>query len=173
MGKNNNQGLVLIAVLIAIISLGLSLTMYFGILPIQGSSSNEVGENSINRIMYASRDTDYTPALDYEKVPDCEINIIVEEGESVYISFSGQWAMTADGFGLAGAQIAIDNTAIDSSRRQEDGIVTSIFTHVIELSTQHVATGLSAGPHIISIEAIGLGTNAVIRDMNLFVYTYS
>ena len=168
MGKNNNQGLVLIAVLIAIISLGLSLTMYFGILPIQSS-----GENTINRIMYASRDTDYTPALDYEKVPDCEINIIVEEGESVYISFSGQWAMTADGFGYAGVQIAIDNTAIEISQRTEDSDFASIFPHVIELSTQHVATGLSAGPHIISIEAIGLGTNAVIRDMNLFVYTYS
>ena len=81
--------------------------------------------------------------------------------------------MTADGFGFAGVQIAIDNTAVEASQRTEDSIFTSIFTHVIELSTQHVATGLSAGPHIISIEARCLGTNPVIRDMNLFVYTYS
>ena len=168
MGKNNNQGLVLMAVLIAIISLGLSITMYFGILPIQSSD-----ENTINRIMYVSRETDYIPDLNYEKIPDFEINIIVEEGESVYISFSGQWGMPADGYGLAGVQIAIDNTAIETSLRQESGIVTSMFPHVIELSTQHVATGLSAGPHIISIEARCIQINPVISNMNLFVYTYS
>ena len=124
-------------------------------------------------IRIITRDTDYTPALDYAKVPDFEINIIVEEGESVYISFSGQWSMTADGFGFAGIQIAIDNTAIEISQRTEASGFGSIFPLNIDLSTQHVATGLSAGPHIISIEARGIGTNPVISNMNLFVYTYS
>lgn len=173
MGKNNNQGLVLIAVLIAIISLGLSLTMYFGILPIQGSSSNEEGENTINRIMYTSRETDFSLGLNYAEITDFEINIIVEEGESLYISFSGQWQMEADTYQVAGVQIVIDNIAIASSERVEAGISTSSLDRLFEVSTQHVATGLSAGPHIINIQAKGWTTSPIMRDMNLFVYTYS
>ncbi|NVM36974.1 MAG: hypothetical protein HWN81_15365 [Candidatus Lokiarchaeota archaeon] len=167
MGKGS--GLAIIALIIGIGGLGFGIYSVI-ILPdtiIQQASE----ESAISQIWTVEQPSVYYATSSYYDIPDMDITINVNTGESVLILFNGEF--TADvGVLIGGVRLMLDNVEIPGSRR-EFNIETSVGVLMGYSITTHVLIDdLVAGEYEIEVQAFGFGTSERIDDGLLTLFTF-
>ena len=162
MGRNNGGNvLAIFAMIIAIGSLALS-----GYVLTLNQTPSESEPQTITQIWFDSKESSYTLLTSFYDIPDLELTITVNTGENVYILFNGQFTVSS-GTTSGEIRLRIDDTTIDDRSFYSDA---SGLYHWDSLTLQHVAVGLSAGIHTISMQAAG--SSGTIHSMSLVAYTF-
>jgi hypothetical protein len=162
MGKRN--GLAIFALLIALAGLGLGAYSVF-IVPMQTASE-------IKQIWTAQQPTVYYTGGSYADIPDMDITITVNTGESVMILFNGEF--TADvGILIGGVRLMRDNVEVPNSRREFNIETSGGALMGYSLTANVLIEGLTTGQYEIEVQAFGVGTNERIDEGLLVIYTYT
>ena len=168
MGKSN--GLAILALLIAFGGLGLGLYSVF-ILP-DSIIAQTTNNSEIVQIWTKKQPAIYYTGGSYNDVPDMDITITVNAGETVVIIFNGQF--TGDmAFLLGGVRFMRDNVEIPNSRREFniDASVGSLMGY--SLSANVLIDNLAAGTYEIEVQAWSAGVNlGYLHDGVLIIYTF-
>lgn len=167
MGKRN--GLAVFALLIAFGGLGLGIYSAF-ILPniIIAQTTNN---SEIIQIWTVEQPTVYYTTISFVDVPDMDLTITVNTGESVLILFNGQFIGNL-AFLIGGVRLIRDNVEIPNSKR-EFNIASSAGVQMgYSLSTNVLIDNLAAGNYEIKVQAFGGGINHHLDDGILIIYTF-
>ena len=167
MGKSN--GLAILALLIAFGGLGLGLYSVF-ILP-DSIIAQTTNNSEIVQIWTKEQPAIYYATGSYADVPDMDLTITVNTGETVVIIFNGQF--TGDmAFLIGGVRFMRDNVEIPNSRR-EFNIDASVGVLMgYSLSANVLIDNLVTGEYEIEVQAFGAGTNDRIDEGLLVIYTF-
>lgn len=105
-------------------------------------------------------------------MPNMDVNITVNAGETVYVMFNALISTTATTWLVGGVRITLDTVEITGSRR-EFNIETSNGLAANSITTHFIIEGLT-GTYELEVEALaaaGGGTDSVTNGL-LIVYTY-
>ena len=168
MGKSS--GLAIFALLIAFGGLGLGLYSVF-ILP-DTIIAQTTNNSEIIQIWTKEQPAIYYTGGSYNDVPDMDLTITVNTGETVVIIFNGQF--TGDmAFLIGGVRFMRDNVEIPNSRREFniDASVGSLMGY--SLSANVLIDNLAAGTYEIEVQAWSAGVNLdYLHDGVLIIYTF-
>ena len=111
------KGLAFLAIILSIGSLAFNFYTYIIVIP--EATEGNTGVNNIKQIKYDSSTTPWDPGSSYGDIPDLSLIITVDDGDDLYISFSGQFVVgntysTTTG---AGIRLMIDDVAQLGSER--------------------------------------------------------
>ena len=176
MGKSS--GLAILALLIGFGGLGLGLYSVF-ILPdtIIAQTLTQVptppsNPSEIIQIWTKEQPAVYYTTGSYVEVPDMDLTITVNTGETVVIIFNGQF--TGDmAFLIGGVRFMRDNVEIPNSRREFniDASVGSLMGY--SLNAYVLIDNLAAGTYEIEVQAWSAGVNLdYLHDGVLIIYTF-
>ena len=168
MGKGN--GLAIFALLIGFGGLGLGVYSAF-ILPniIIAQTTNP---SEIIQIWTVEQPAVYYTSSSYYDIPDMDLTITVNAGETVVILFNGQFKGTAPGFLVGGVRFMRDNVEIPNSRR-DFNIETTIGLLIgYSLTANVLIENLAAGTYEIEVQAYCNGASDRIEDGLLIIYTF-
>ena len=167
MGKGS--GLAVFALLIGLGGLGLGLYSVF-ILP-DTIIAQTTNNTEIKQIWTQEQLAVYYTTGSYVEVPDMDITITVNAGESVMIIFNGNFYGSV-GILMGGIRFMRDNVLIPNSLR-DFNIETSGGILMANSITAHILIdSLPAGTYEIELQAYGNGANDRLDDGLLVIYTF-
>ena len=167
MGKSN--GVAILALLIAFGGLGLGVYSVF-ILP-DTIIAQTTNNSEIKQIWTKEQPAVYNTLTSYYEVPDMDITITVNTGETVVILFNGLFLGTT-GYLAGGVRFMIDNVLIPNSERFFN-IETTYGINMGYSMTAHILIdNLAAGTYEIEVQAFGVGGSDRLDDGVLIIYTF-
>ena len=172
MGKGS--GLALFALLIGFGGLGLGVYSVF-ILPdtIIANTMSQIPTNpsEIVQIWTKEQPAVYYTDTSYYDIPDMDLTITVNTGESVLILFNGLFK-GQPGVLAGGVRFMRDNVEVLNSRR-DFNIETSFgVLMAYSLTANVLIENLAAGTYEIEVQAYGHGVSDRIEDGLLVIYTF-
>ncbi len=167
MGKSN--GLAIFALLIALGGLGLGVYSVF-ILP-DSIIAQTTNNSEIIQIWTVEQPAVYYTTGSYVEVPDMDLTITVNTGESVLIIFNGQFLGTP-GVLLGGVRFMRDNVEIPNSRRDFNIETTGGILMGYSLTANILIDNLAAGTYEIELQAYAAGGTDRLDDGVLIIYTF-
>jgi len=174
MGKGN--GLAIFALLIGFGGLGLGVYSVF-ILPdtIIANTMLQIPTNpsEIIQIWTKEQPTAYYTSGSYYDVPDMDITISVNTGETVLIMFNGEFTSSV-GRLVGGVRLMRDNVEIPSSRREFTIETSGVALMGYSMTTYVLIDNLATGNYEIEVQAFGSSTGGSDRidDGVLVIYTF-
>ena len=167
MGKGS--GLAVLALLIGLGGLGLGLYSVF-ILP-NTIIAQTTNNSEIKQIWTKEQPAVYYTTGSYVEVPDMDLTITVNTGETVVIIFNGNFYGSV-GVLMGGIRFMRDNVLIPNSIR-EFNIETTGGVQMANSITAHILIeNLAAGTYEIELQAYGDGTNERLDNGLLIIYTF-
>ena len=167
MGKGS--GLAVFALLIGLGGLGLGLYSVF-ILP-NTIIAQTTNNSEIKQIWTKEQPAVYYTTTSYVEVPDMDITITVNTGETVVIVFNGQFH-GSPGLLYGGVRFMRDNVEIPNSRRDFSIEVTGVVVMGNSITAHILIDNLVAGTYEIELQAYGGGGGNRIDEGLLVIYTF-
>lgn len=158
--SNRSNGLAILALLIGIGGLGLGVYSAF-ILPQQ---------SAIKQIWTLEQQAIYFPTGSYADVPDMDLTISVNAGETVVIFFNGEFTGNV-GVLIGGVRLMRDNVEIPSSRREFNIETSGGALMGYSLTTSVLIENLPTGQYEIEVQAFSDGTSENLNEGVLIIYT--
>ena len=168
MGKSN--GLAIFALLIGLGGLGLGLYSVF-ILP-DTIIAQTTNNSEIIQIWTKEQPAVYYTTGSYVEVPDMDITITVNAGETVVILFNGQFKGIAPGILVGGVRFMRDNVEIPNSRRDFNIETTVGLIIGYSLTANVLIENLATGTYEIEVQAYCNGDTDRMDDGVLIIYTF-
>jgi hypothetical protein len=168
MGKGS--GLAIFALLIGFGGLGLGLYSVF-ILP-DTIIAQTTNNSEIIQIWTKEQPAVYYTTGSYVEVPDMDLTITVNSGETVVILFNGQFYGTP-GILLGGIRFMRDNVEIPNSRRDFNIETTGGILMGNSITAHILIDSLAAGTYEIELQAYGNGGSDRLDDGVLIIYTFN
>ena len=167
MGKGS--GLAVFALLIGLGGLGLGLYSVF-ILPntIVAQTTNNT---EIKQIWTKEQPAVYYTTSSYVEVPDMDLTITVNAGETVVVIFNGNFYGSV-GVLMGGIRFMRDNVLIPNSMRDFNIETTGGILMANSIMAHILIDGLVAGTYEIELQAYGNGVNDRLNDGVLIIYTF-
>jgi len=159
---SNRNGIAILALLVAVGSLGLGVYSVF----FSNTSTSE-----IMQIWTAEQPSVYYTGGSYADIPDMDISITVNAGETVLILFNGEFSGSV-GVLIGGVRLMRNNVEIPNSRREFNIETSGGALMGYSLSTFVLIDNLAAGTYEIEVQAFGVGGSDRIDDGLLVIYTY-
>ena len=129
----------------------------------------------ISNIWTVEQGSTYYPGGTYSDMPNMNVIITVNAGETIYVTFNAQYNLGVAGTWLkGGARVMRDGIAISESLRQFSIEVSVGSVIWYSLSTQFLITGLEAGTYELNVQVMaysGSGTPNIGSGV-LLTYTY-
>jgi len=167
MGKSS--GLAIFALLIGFGGLGLGAYAVF-ILP--DTIIAQITNNSeIVQIWTAEQPAVYYTLGSYYDIPDIDLTITVNAGETVVILFNGNFYGSV-GVLMGGIRFMRDNVLIPNSIREFNIETTGGVQMAYSITAQILIENLAAGTYEIEVQAYGVGVNDRIGSGLLIIYTF-
>jgi len=168
MGKSN--GLAILALLIGLGGLGLGAYSVF-ILP-DTIIAQTTNNSEIIQIWTKEQPALYYTETSYYDVPDMDLTITVNTGETVVIIFNGLFRGTT-GYLAGGVRFMRNNVLIPNSERFFN-IETTYGINMGYTMTAHILIdNLAAGTYEIELQAFGAGGSDRLEDGVLIIYTFN
>jgi len=167
MGKGS--GLAIFALLIGFGGLGLGLYSVF-ILP-DTIIAQTTNNSEIIQIWTKEQPAVYYTTGSYVEVPDMDLTITVNTGETVVIIFNGNFYGSV-GVLMGGIRFMRDNVLIPNSMRDFNIETTGGILMANSISAHILIDGLVAGTYEIELQAYGNGVNDRLNDGVLIIYTF-
>ena len=171
---SKGSGLALFALLIGFGGLGLGVYSVF-ILPdtIIANTMSQIPTNpsEIVQIWTKEQPALYYTETSYYDVPDMDLTITVNTGETVMILFNGQF-LGLPGVLMGGIRFMRDNVEIPNSRRDFNIETSSGVLMGYSMTANLLIDNLVAGTYEIELQAYGLGGNDRLDDGVLVIYTF-
>ncbi len=170
MGKGN--GLAIFALLIGLGGLGLGIYSAF-ILP-NTIIAQTTNPSEIVQIWTKEQPAVYYTTSSYVEVPDMDITITVNAGESVMIIFNGQF-YGSPGLLYGGVRFMRDNVLIPNSLRDFSIETTGVVITANSITAHILIDNLVAGTYEIELQAYGgngAPNNDRLDDGLLIIYTF-
>ena len=175
MGKSS--GLAILALLIGFGGLGLGLYSVF-ILPdtIIAQTLTQVptppsNPSEIIQIWTREQPAVYYTTGSYVEVPDMDLTITVNAGETVVVLFNGNFYGSV-GILMGGIRFMRDNVLIPNSQRDFNIETTGGILMANSITAHILIDGLAAGTYEIELQAYGNGVNDRLNDGVLIIYTF-
>ncbi len=168
---STNKGLAVCALLIGIGGLAFGAYSVF-ILP-NTILEEYSGNIQITNIWTVELESPHTLTGTFTDVPDMDKSIEVEKGETVYITFDGQFKTdSTTGTLFGGVRIMLDGVEINGSRREFTVDIGTASFLVYALSTGVIIDDLDDGDYEIQLQAYGIAGGPTERlDDGLMVIT--
>ncbi len=181
MGKSN--GLAIFALLIGIGGIGLgiySIIFLPDIILDEASGDTQTliddhDQNHISEIIQiwtVEQAAVYYTSSSYEEVPDMDVTINVNTGESVLILFNCEFTANV-GILIGGIRLMLDNVEIPSSRREFNIETSGGFLMGNSLTASVLIDDLVAGTYEIELQAFGIGTSDRLDEGLMIIYTFN
>ena len=167
MGKGS--GLAVLALLIGLGGLGLGLYSVF-ILP-NTIIAQTTNNSEIKQIWTKEQPAVYYTTGSYVEVPDMDLTITVNTGETVVIIFNGNFYGSV-GVLMGGIRFMRDNVLIPNSMRDFNIETTGGILMANSIMAHILIDGLVAGTYEIELQAYGNGVNDRLNDGVLIIYTF-
>ena len=167
MGKGS--GLAVFALLIGLGGLGLGLYSVF-ILP-DTIIAQTTNNTEIKQIWTQEQLAVYYTTGSYVEVPDMDITITVNAGESVMIIFNGNFYGSV-GILMGGIRFMRDNVLIPNSLRDFNIETSGGILMANSITAYILIENLAAGTYEIELQAFGVGTNERLDNGLLIIYTF-
>jgi len=167
MGKGS--GLAVFALLIGLGGLGLGLYSVF-ILP-NSIIAQTTNNTEIKQIWTKEQPAVYYTTGSYVEVPDMDLTITVNTGETVVIIFNGNFYGSV-GVLMGGIRFMRDNILIPNSMRDFNIETTGGILMANSITAHILIDSLTAGTYEIELQAYGNGVNDRLNDGVLIIYTF-
>ena len=167
MGKGS--GLAIFALLIAFGGLGLGIYSVF-ILP-DKIIAQTTNNSEVVQIWTVEQPAVYYTSTSYVEVPDMDVTITVNTGETVVILFNGQFH-GSPGLLYGGVRFMRNNVEIPNSRRDFSIETTGVVVMGSIITAHILIDNLAAGTYEIELQAYGGGGGNRLDDGVLIIYTF-